>query len=263
MAVVEVRDREQIAAFCRRRPAVHAYALGDLDDFFWQHTRWYAWAPTGAIEQLVLVYSEPEPIVVHALAEEPVDTMRALLLEIADLLPTRIYAHVSPDALVAVTASRRPLEAPELHLKLGLEPDRMPRVISYPADVGILRPEDIAEVEAFYRAAYPGTWFHPRMLETHQYVGLREDGDLVSVAGVHVYSPRFGIAALGNVATHPSARGRGLGTAACGHLCRLLVANGISTISLNVRADNKAAISVYERLGFSQVAEYLEVSLGV
>jgi ribosomal protein S18 acetylase RimI-like enzyme len=77
-----------------------------------------------------------------------------------------------------------------------------------------------------------------------------------------VYSPRYGAAALGNVATHPSARGRGLGTAACGHLCRLLEADGISTISLNVRADNKTAIGVYEQLGFRTVAEYLEVLLG-
>jgi ribosomal protein S18 acetylase RimI-like enzyme len=84
----------------------------------------------------------------------------------------------------------------------------------------------------------------------------------VSVAGVHVYSPRFGVAALGNVATKPSARGRGLGTAVCGHLCHLLQADGISTISLNVRADNRAAIGVYERLGFNRAAEYLEVSLG-
>jgi ribosomal protein S18 acetylase RimI-like enzyme len=100
------------------------------------------------------------------------------------------------------------------------------------------------------------------MLETHRYVGVREAGELVSIAGVHVYSPRFGAAALGNVATDPAARGRGHGTVACSHLCQLLAADGISTISLNVRADNKAAIGVYERLGFSPVAEYLEASLG-
>ena len=52
-------------------PAVHAYALGDLDDFFWPHTRWFAWAPDGVIEQLVLLYDEPDPLVVHALAEPP------------------------------------------------------------------------------------------------------------------------------------------------------------------------------------------------
>ncbi len=262
MAVREIRDREQIAAFCRQRPAVHAYALGDLDDFFWDHTRWYAWAPAGAIEQLVLLYDEPDPPVVHALAEEPAETMRALLQGIDETLPGRIYAHVSPDCLGALSANRRPLEPPALHLKLGLEPGGLLPVSSSSADLVILHPEDIAEVDAFYRRAYPGTWFQPRMLETRRYVGVRDAGELVSIAGVHVYSPRFGAAALGNVATHPAARGRGHGTVACGHLCRLLVADGISTISLNVRADNEAAIGMYERLGFTRVAEYLEVSLG-
>jgi predicted GNAT family acetyltransferase len=32
-------------------------------------------------------------------------------------------------------------------------------------------------------------------------------------------------------------------------------------ISLNVRADNAAAIRAYEKLGFAQAAEYVEVSL--
>ena len=143
---------------------------------------------------------------------------------------------------------------------MGLAPGVLPSPSS--AVVEILGPEHLTEVEVFYRDSYPGTWFHARMLETHRYVGLREDGNLASVAGVHVYSPRLGVAALGNVATHPSARGRGLAMTTCGHLCHLLQTDRISTISLNVRADNHAAIDVYERLGFSRAEEYLEVGLG-
>ena len=50
---------------------------------------------------------------------------------------------------------------------------------------------------------YPGTWFVPRMLATNRYVGIRENGRLVCVAGVYVHSPTWGVAALGNVATLP------------------------------------------------------------
>jgi len=45
MTIVELRDRDELASFFRRRPAVHAYELGDLDDFFWPHTRWFGWRP--------------------------------------------------------------------------------------------------------------------------------------------------------------------------------------------------------------------------
>lgn len=112
-----------------------------------------------------------------------------------------------------------------------------------------------------YDEAYPGTWFVPRMLATGRYVGLRRDGRLACVAGVHVYSPAWRVAALGNVATLPEVRGQGLARGVCASLCRLLLADGIEAIALNVRADNVAAIASYTRLGFEPVAEYVEASL--
>ena len=41
----------------------------------------------------------------------------------------------------------------------------------------------------------------------------------------------------------------------------ILLDDGIDTISLNVRADNAAAIAAYERLGFAHAADYVEVPL--
>jgi predicted GNAT family acetyltransferase len=81
------------------------------------------------------------------------------------------------------------------------------------------------------------------------------------VAGVHVYSPAWGVAALGNVATLPGSRGRGLARGACAALTRLLLDDGIDTIALNVRSDNGAAIRAYEQIGFEPVAEYVEAGL--
>ena len=124
----------------------------------------------------------------------------------------------------------------------------------------LLFTSDLDEVLAFYERAYPGTWFEPRMLETRRYVGIR-DGELLCVAGVHVWSPAWRVAALGNVATLPEARGRGLATTACADLCRLLLDDGIEVIALNVRADNRSAILAYERLGFAHAADYVEVPL--
>jgi ribosomal protein S18 acetylase RimI-like enzyme len=258
MAVVELRDREVIAEFCRRRPAVHAYALGDLDDFFWPHTRWLGWEGDGRLEQLVLIYDEPETPVVLALAEEPRASMAELLAFVAGELPDEVYAHVTAE-LVHALSPFAPTSPPAEHKKLGLVD---PAGLDGHADGAVpLGPDDLDEVLAFYARAYPGTWFEPRMLETRRYVGIRDEHGLVCVAGVHVWSPEWRVAALGNVATVPESRGRGLAKAACAQLCRVLLEDGIDTISLNVRADNLAAIAAYEKLGFAHAADYVEVPL--
>ena len=261
MGVVELRDRGAIADFCRRRPAAHAYELGDLDDFFWPHTRWLGWERNGRLEQLALVYDEPDPPVLLALAEPPGDGMGELLRAIAADLPGSVYAHLSPGLLDALAPHLAPAAPPARHLKLGLaDPSLLAEHDTVEAT--LLSPTDLSEVERFYADAYPGTWFQTRMLETGRYVGIRRDGRLACVAGVHVWSPTWRVAALGNVATLPSLRGSGLATAACARLCRVLLRDGIDVISLNVRADNAAAIRAYEKLGFTPAAEYVEVSLG-
>ena len=259
VGVVELRDREVIAGFCRRRPAVHAYSLGDLDDFFWPHTRWLGWEGTSGLEQLVLLYDEPDPPVLLALAEPPAESMTELLRAVAFDLPPTVYAHLSPGLVDVLAPGLAPASPPVEHRKLGLV--RPSGLVDHAQDVVPLGPEHLDEVLAFYGEAYPGTWFEPRMLETHRYVGVRLTGRLMCVAGVHVWSPEWRVAALGNVATMPSARGRGLATAACAHLCRLLLADGIDVIALNVRADNMTAIRSYERLGFAHAADYVEVLL--
>ena len=261
MGVVELRDRDVIAAFCRRRPAVHAYALGDLDDFFWPHTRWLGWQGANGLEQLVLLYDEPDPPVLLALAEPPVRSMRGLLAAIDAELPSSLYAHLSPGVVEGLAPRFVPASPPVEHRKLGLLDASL--LAGHPDGDGATRlgPEDVDEVVAFYERAYPGTWFEPRMLETRRYVGLREGDELVCVAGVHVWSPTWGVAALGNVATLPAARGRGLATAVCAHVCRLLLEDGIDVISLNMRADNDAASATYEKLGFAHATDYVEVPL--
>ena len=260
MALVELRDRDELAGFLRRRPAVHAYSLGDLDDFFWPHTRWLAWERDGRIEQVALLYDEPEPPVLLALAEEPEDGMAELLRAAVASLPAKVYAHLTPSLVDAVAPAFVAITEPAAHQKLGLS---RPELLA-PNDsenVELLTPGHLGEVEAFYERAYPGTWFQARMLGTGRYAGIRRNGELVCVAGVHVWSPAWRVAALGNVATLPEARGKGLATAACARLCRLLLDDGIDTISLNVRADNAAAIRAYEKLGFAHATDYVEVVL--
>jgi ribosomal protein S18 acetylase RimI-like enzyme len=264
MRLVELDDRHAIAAVAGRNPHRHAYELGDLDDFFWPHTRWFGLERDGAVRQLALLYSEPDPPVLLALADEPEAEMRTLLELLAARLPGRVYAHVTPAAIDALTGRFAGEEA-GLHLKMGLlDPSRLAEQDVVDRDWGgtaWLSHRDVAEIDALYAEAYPGTWFTPRMLDTGRYLGIRVAGRLRCIAGVHVWSPTWGVAALGNVATDPVFRGRGLATAACARLCRVLLDDGIGAVALNVRADNAPALAAYRTLGFAPVGEYVEVML--
>jgi predicted GNAT family acetyltransferase len=173
-------------------------------------------------------------------------------------LPAALYVHAS-SPLLEVFRGRYTVEVAESHLKLALA--RTDRLAPSAAPVELLGDGDLLELDELYRAAYPETWFTPRMLQTGRYVAIRHDGRLASVAGVHVYSPTWGVAALGNVATLPELRGRGLARAACAALCLLLLEDVVETIALNVRADNDAAIAAYSLLGFEVATPYWEASL--
>jgi predicted GNAT family acetyltransferase len=77
------------------------------------------------------------------------------------------------------------------------------------------------------------------------------------VAGVHVYSKEFKVAALGNITTHKDHRGKGLASAVTGTLCRKLVDEGLS-VCLSVKAENASAIACYQKLGFTTACEFEE-----
>jgi ribosomal protein S18 acetylase RimI-like enzyme len=88
------------------------------------------------------------------------------------------------------------------------------------------------------------------------FFGVYEDEALAAVAGTHLVAPEEGAAAIGNVYTRRDRRGRGLGRAVTAAVLREL--NGIETVGLNVRADNDAAIRIYESLGFVRHCEFHE-----
>lgn len=258
-SVVEVDDPALIERFARRDLALHLYELGDLDPFFWPHTRWWGLADaTGELSALVLLYTGSELPTVLALGRVGDEALAALVTAVAPRLPARVYAHLGP-GLLPCLGDRWRAEHHGRYLKLALRDHDAPVPMPALADEVVpLRPDERDEVLALYERAYPGNWFDARMLESGQYFGVRERGALVCIAGVHVVSPRYRVAALGNITTLPSHRGRGLAAATTARLCRSLRDAGITTIGLNVRADNAAAIACYRRLGFVEIGEYDE-----
>jgi len=254
MKFSRLHDKEEIERFLRGNVYLHIYSIGDLDDFFWPHTAWYGLRENGRIEAVALIYTGQALPTLLALSDK-CDVMRELVASMSDVLPEKFYAHLSP-GVEAVLCGAYDMEAHGEHWKMGLK-DRA-AVFGYDcSDVVNPGPAEEDEILRFYEQSYPGNWFDARMLETGQYFGIRKGGVLVSVAGVHVYSATYGVAALGNIATLPSQRGRGYGTAVTARLCQSL-SSSVEQIGLNVKADNSAAISCYRKLGFERVAAYGE-----
>lgn len=257
-----LHGKDEIEAFLRRHPFLHLYEIGDLDDFFWSYTNWYALQDSDSIRQIVLLYVGAELPVLLGLTEGSGEQMSELLHSLLHLLPKRFYAHLSSNP-VEIFAKDYQIQSHGIYHKMGLT--NLLYLNSYlnkvdTSSVEQMSHSDLQELEALYHVSYPGNWFDPRMLETGHYYGVRQGSALVSVAGVHVYSPKYKVATLGNVTTHPNFRKQGLATKVCAKLCQSLL-DSVDYIGLNVKADNTGAISCYERLGFEKIAVYGEYTL--
>jgi hypothetical protein len=115
-------------------------------------------------------------------------------------------------------------------------------------DTGIiaLNDADAGEMRALAELTQPGP-FHARTHELGDFVGVRENGKLIAMAGERMRVPGF--TEISAVCTHPDARGRGLAANLMRVVAAKIVARG-EQLFLHVYPHNKGAISVYEKLGF-------------
>jgi RimJ/RimL family protein N-acetyltransferase len=257
MNVQHVQNRAKIEAFLRRSPELHIYSLGDLDDFFWPFTTWYGWEDDGELKEVAMIYTSRTLPTLVGVSQQP-EVMRALLGETIPLLPDLFYAHLSPGVEHAFFRTHV-LESHGLHYKMALRDAARVRDIDC-SQATQLTARDSVDLVRLYQESHPGNWFDLRALETGQYFGLRQDGRLVSVAGVHVYSERYAVAALGNIVTHPAYRRRGYARQVTACLCRSVL-HKVGHVGLNVKANNDAAVACYTGLGFEIVAPYTEFTI--
>ncbi|HNW35350.1 MAG TPA: GNAT family N-acetyltransferase [Candidatus Ozemobacteraceae bacterium] len=248
-----LHDKAVIEAFLRKQTDLHLYELGDLDDFFWPRTLWFANGRGCEISALCLVYVGLSLPTVLAFGDPA--PLIALIKSVSDLLPNWFYAHVSPGVEAAFGGTFR-LDPHGKHLKMSM---KVPlRILGAEGSCAVrLGPEHLAEILQLYQESYPGNWFDPRMLDTREYLGIRDGSRLVCIAGIHAVSQVSRVATLGNITTLPSHRKKGLATIAIRELCLALLKK-VDHIGLNVAADNLAAIACYRKLGFEVVASYLE-----
>ena len=150
------------------------------------------------------------------------------------------YAIAPPPGLIAM------IEEPVHQMTAAriADPDHDPDIIP-------LGDGDAAEMRALAELTQPGP-FHARTHELGDFVGIRENGQLIAMAGERLRVPGF--TEISAVCTHPDARGRGLAAILMRVVAAKIVARG-EQLFLHVYPHNKSAIAVYERLGFRHRAD--------
>jgi predicted GNAT family acetyltransferase len=188
-------------------------------------------------------------------SEDTLADMEQLIKSQLPQLPDVIYAHLNPelDQLFRATHS---LDHHGEHFKMALVDEQRIRRVDV-NHVESMQLSDADELLALYTSCYPNHAFDPRMLETGKFYGIRLSGKIISAGGIHVYSKRYRVAAIGNIVTHPDHRNRGFGTAVTAKVCSALSAE-VECIGLNVKTDNTPAITSYQKLGFKPISKYHE-----
>jgi ribosomal protein S18 acetylase RimI-like enzyme len=257
MSFIQITNRDMLADYFRQDTYLHLYSLGDLDDFYWPRTQYFGLESKMGLKKVVLIY-KGEGLPIFLALSSSTNFNGEDFQQLINILPDQIYAHLSSGFEDHFRESFTITDHGQ-HFKMGLIDSSIIPEIDTTNTIPISN-ADLEEVEHLYQISYPNNAFDPRMLLTGQYFGYRKNNQLLCVGGVHVYSKTYGVAALGNITTHPDFRNQGLARIVTAKICSQLMEN-INIIGLNVKSDNTAAVHLYLSLGFKICAKYGEFTL--
>ncbi|WP_375196918.1 GNAT family N-acetyltransferase [Sphingobium sp.] len=110
----------------------------------------------------------------------------------------------------------------------------------------LLTDDDAAEMRALALMTKPGP-FLPLTHRLGRFIGIRDQGKLVAMAGERMRVPGF--AEVSGVCTHPDHRGKGYAKALMQIVARAMLERG-ETPFLHAYAAHEATVALYETLGF-------------
>ena len=113
-------------------------------------------------------------------------------------------------------------------------------------DAATLGPGDVPEMLALVELTKPGP-FRLRTIELGAYIGLRQSGRLLAMAGERLWIDD--LREVSAVCTHPDVQGRGYARALIARVVNRMLRAG-QTPMLHVESANRRAIDLYRALGF-------------
>ena len=234
-------DRDQIRTILRRDPAWCVYALADLSPRMFPKCQWFT-------PDLTLVLQDYDTSILFA---DGTGSIREAL----DHVTWPVHLQVQQDALNEVAR-----QATVTHVKQMMRMAWRGGSTRTSDRVTRLGAKDVEALQRLYAdggsTGESPDFFYGSMVTDGVFFGVYKAHDLIAAAGTHVVARDEGAAAIGNVYVRRDRRGRGLGRAVTAAVIHELA--GIATVGLNVRADNDAAIRMYESLGFVRHCDFRE-----
>ncbi len=245
----KLTDKSEILAYLEADHLYAAYAIGDLEPGMFEQSTWAGAEAEGRLQALALYFRGLELPALFLIGDG--HGLRAILGDV--LRPERVYLTCRAEHLVTA----RDFYAWEEMTPMWRMVLRRARFRPAEGECLRLEPVHARQLTELY-ALSTGNAFSPAQMQHGVFYGALSDGDLVAAAGTHLVSPTYGVAAVGNVFTHPDYRGRGYGTVTTSAVVAELLRSGIRDVILNVNQDNATAIRIYERLGFERYCPFLE-----
>ncbi len=257
-------DRAEIRRILNQDPAWAAYGLADLQPAFAPHCQWYTTTGNGA-EGVVLLFTALTPPIL--LTVGPPAVVAALLAEMhgANGLPERVFISARHEHVPPIEHYYRfdlPARGTSFHRMVRMvlrHPTALPDARL--EQVHRLAPVDARRIQQLFThgGAYTPDAFEPYQLEEGIFYGLdNANGELVAVGGTHIVDWQAGIAAIGNMYTHPAHRGQGHGRLILGAVVHSLRNRGIEKLVLNVNEKNATARRLYAHAGFDEHCDFAE-----
>lgn len=249
---VELTDKPQILECLETDRFYGAYAIGDLEPEMFAQCTWVGAETGGRLRALVLHFHGLEPAALLLMGDT--GGLRAILD--GALRPERVYLTCRP-AHLSMTRDFYAWDRTTSMWRMVLKAARF-RPGERAGTCVRLTPVHTDQLSELFALGRDIVAFSPAQVAQGVFYGVMAADQLVAVAGTHLVSPAYGVAAVGNVFTHPDHRGRGYGTATASAVVAELLRRGIRGVVLNVSQDNAVAISIYERLGFERHCPFLE-----
>jgi ribosomal protein S18 acetylase RimI-like enzyme len=228
------------------------YLIGDLEPGLFEECRWVGAQANGRLDALALLYKGLDPPPLWLVGD--IDGLRAIL-ERSDF-SEQVHILCRPQSL-ELTRAFYAWKRAEPMWRMVLPPARFGHVSG---DCIPLAPIHADQLTELFRLG-GGLAFSPEQIARGVFYGAMQDGQIVAVAGTHLVSANYSVAAIGNVFVHPDCRGRGHGTAVTSAVAHELLRRGIQDVVLNVAQDNASAIHIYEKLGFECYCPFYEGSV--
>lgn len=246
-------DPQTILEVYGRHPHLHPYGIADVAQL-WDRSRW--WRAGDGVVGLMDLPGSPEPVL-YAISDQPEPAL-GLLARLEPALPAQMMATGPPGLAERLSQTFAPdFVTPYVKMHLA-RPADLPDADDA---VKVIAREDLPALQVLFETdPLAGDFFHPGLLDTGFYLGLWREGVLAAAGGIHVIDEANGVAAIGNVTTHPQWRRQGLSRRVVATLCRRLLAK-VAVVGLNVRQDNPAALGLYRALGFQTILPYEETRL--